>query len=198
MVLSGSRFGRLLVSNQSKKPNPKFYSYNWLCRCDCGNEAWVPQSHLISGKTKSCGCSRIKHGALIGETFRRSYNSWRAMHRRCSGHPDYKHLKVCKEWFSFPLFLKDMGNRPSGKTLDRIDNSRGYSKSNCRWSSPKEQVLNRSTTVWLELDGEKKCISDWARELNIDASTLGRSVRSGSYKENPKTKGMKKCRINCL
>ena len=103
-----------------------------LCRCDCGQSKIVFQSNLGRGNTKSCGCyekdfpSDYKHGMRHSI----EYQTWANMIQRCTNknRPDYERyggrgIKVCDEWKnSFESFYKDMGNKPKGKTLDRIDN----------------------------------------------------------------------------
>jgi hypothetical protein len=85
---------------------------------------------------------------------------------------------VCDEWRnSFTAFLKDMGERPHRATIDRLNNNKGYSKDNCRWASPKEQVLNRSTTKFLTYQGEKLCKADWARKLGIAPNALNERLK---------------------
>lgn len=82
---------------------------------------------------------------------------------------------MCDSWKDFSVFLSDMGERPSGMTLDRVDNDEGYSKDNCRWASPKQQARNRRTTKWVEYKGEKKSLAEWCDILNLNyIRTLGR------------------------
>jgi len=85
----------------------------------------------------------MKHGMYKTST----YNTWICMHRRCRGEGYWKysdkHITVCDSWKEFVNFLSDMGERPIGHTLDRIDNSKGYYKENCRWATPKQQGENR-------------------------------------------------------
>ncbi len=89
------------------------------------------------------------HGHTRGRRFSPTYMSWVAMRARClnKNADNYKRyggsgIRICKRWNSFELFLSDMGERPNGRTIDRIRNSGGYKPSNCKWSTPKEQALN--------------------------------------------------------
>lgn len=143
--IAGCRSGRLTaikVSHQFDK------SYWWLCICDCGNEIKVHGNRFRSGKTKSCGCIvNIQNGQSTSIT----YNSWNAMKQRCYNKNAINYdryggqgTSVCDKWLeSFSNFLHDMGERPKGKTLDRIDPFGNYELSNCRWTTPKDQCANK-------------------------------------------------------
>ena len=109
----------------------------------------------------------------------RTFTSWVQMRSRCRNPKDpYFHryggrgIRVCKRWMRFENFVIDMGIRPSGKSLDRIDNEKNYSKTNCRWSTPREQASNKSTNRRISFNGETMILKDWARKLGIDNSTL--------------------------
>jgi hypothetical protein len=129
----------------------------WNVRCDCGQEKSISTSDLRGGRVVSCGCHknhntalRNKQNAKHGMTGSPTYITWFDMRQRCSYEKDkYFHLyggrgvKVCSEWENFEAFLRDMGPRPDGKTLDRIDPELGYFKENCRWATPKEQAANK-------------------------------------------------------
>jgi hypothetical protein len=133
----------------------------WECVCDCGSVCRIRLSSLVAKSTKSCGClnnesrkrvhSGNTHAKTHGLSYHPLYSAWATMKQRCFNpkNAKFKHygargIGVCQEWCdSFETFLKDMGDRPEGTTLDRIDNSLGYSKSNCRWSTHSEQNSNR-------------------------------------------------------
>lgn len=112
-----------------------------------------------------------------GQYGTRTYQSWIQMRARClrpqhHAYDRYSHLGICDRWSDFEAFLADMGERPEGTSLDRKDNSLGYSPENCRWATPKEQMTNRSNTRWLTIDGVKKTWGEWAAEAGIDWCTL--------------------------
>lgn len=144
--LEGLRFGRLLV--QAHAP-PIHGATAYLCKCDCGNSTIVRGASLRKGDTQSCGCfrravmamERTTHGMYGTPT----YKSYRAMLARC-GDKTHKHYKnyggrgitVVGRWAGFDAFVLDMGPRPPGTTLDRIDNDGNYSPSNASLSRPQQ------------------------------------------------------------
>jgi hypothetical protein len=139
-----------------------------ICKCDCGNITNPKRlDYLKSGKTKSCGCIRqpkIKEPRILKERtanrkgktriqYSYTYNSFKCMRDRCNNprnnrYHDYggRGINVCDEWGRFDNFLRDMGERPQGYTLDRIDVNGNYEPSNCKWSTPKEQYYNKRNT----------------------------------------------------
>lgn len=119
------------------------------------------------------------HGHTTKTTMSPTYKSWHSMLQRCNNPkcPEYstyggRGLSVCAEWHTFERFLADMGARPPGMTLDRIDNNLGYGPQNCRWATRRTQQRNRRTNHMLTLNGKTLCLQAWAEKLGLKAHTL--------------------------
>lgn len=157
--MEGKVFGRLTVIKLYKK-NSNSRKW-WECQCSCGNITYPEGSRLRSGETKSCGCFQkevmlARSAASVIERRRYTRNSYHAMMRRCykPEDPSYKYyndIGVCERWrfgeigkTGWDCFYEDMGPKPTGYSLDRINNAVGYTKENCRWATFKEQMDNRS------------------------------------------------------
>lgn len=115
------------------------------------------------------------------------YCAWDSMLRRCYN-VEYREfayyggrgIAVCDEWRnSFYEFLHDMGERPEGMSLDRIDTNGNYEPSNCRWATPQEQTRNRRSNVYITHNGETMILNDWATKLKISRITLKSRLRYG-------------------
>ena len=76
-------------------------------------------------------------------------------------------ISVCDRWHTFENFLQDMGERPAGTTLNRKDPNGHYTPDNCCWSDLRQQALDRRSTVWVELEGKRMCLKDWAKVLGV-------------------------------
>ena len=145
---TGKRFGKLVVLKQAGRNELK--KVLWKCQCDCGNQTVVVSGSLVTGNTTSCGCivPNFKHGGWN----KSSYNTWRAMVRRCTNPKDKDYPKyggcgisICQEWMDYVKFVADMGEPIGDQTLDRIDTYGNYTKDNCRWASV--TVQNRNVRI---------------------------------------------------
>ena len=141
------RFGKLIVIGIGEYKN---YKQHYICKCDCGNTTTTMGASIISGNTKSCGCLKF---ASDGDPISKQpeYKVWQGMKGRCNNpnHTDYKNygargITVCEQWAnSYAQFIKDMGRRPKGLTIERVDNDIGYCPENCIWDTRSNQLRNR-------------------------------------------------------
>lgn len=182
--LTGQRFGRLVV--MSRVLNEGIPRSHWRCRCDCGETRIVSTSILKKdGRVTplSCGCVPA---ANIGDRLRRHgmsyepvYRIWGSMRARCQDvnhlqYPSYggRGITVCERWQTFEHFYADMGDRPDGMSLDRIDNDGPYSPENCRWATLIQQQRNTRRNRFLTLNGRTHCIAKWADLTGITYHTI--------------------------
>lgn len=115
------------------------------------------------------------------------YSTWMSMWARVRGTAGPKSRKnyvergltVCERWRDFSAFLADVGPRPAGTTLDRIDNDKGYEPGNCRWAPPRVQHRNKRTNRLLTHNGETLCLQEWAERLGLDPVSLAGRLRRG-------------------
>lgn len=112
--------------------------------------------------------------------------AWLQMIARCYDPKHHKYeryggrgIRVCDRWICFRLFCEDMGQRPTGKTLNRVDNDGDYSPDNCEWATYTEQNQNRSDNSNITYNGETACITEWARRKGMRRETLRKRIDSG-------------------
>lgn len=190
--LTGSRFGRLVVlAREGSGSRP----VRWRCECDCGSETVVAYKHLAYGGTKSCGCYREEVRAERARTHGHSgrgrtptYITWEAIKQRCQnpnavGYEIYggRGIKLCERWQSFSAFLADMGERPPGSTIDRIDVEGDYSPGNCRWASKREQANNRRNARRITFEGQTHSVTEWARRHGMSRGVLFHRIFSSGW-----------------
>ena len=190
--LTGMKFGRLTVLYRNGTHVSKSGSKSalWRCVCECGKEVDVITSNLTTWNSKSCGCLNrelsIERFTTHGGRRTRLYRIYSNMLSRCYNEnaTSFKRygavgISVCDEWRhsfeNFQTWALSVGYDERGGydcTLDRIDVHGNYSPDNCRWATAKQQSNNRSNTIYLEYNGEKKSMSEWAEEIGIGYHTL--------------------------
>lgn len=191
--LIGQRFARLLVVARSADSLDG--RARWCCRCDCGNEIVTLAQSLLNCRTRSCGCLNLEvatqRSTTHGRSTSRAYRVWAEMLQRCTNpkRPHYERyggrgISVCARWMKFENFFADMGERPRGLTLERIDNDGNYEPDNCRWATRLEQGQNTRTNRRVVLNGETLSLSELSRRVGIRYTTLrGRLNRGLSIEE---------------
>lgn len=179
--LIGRRYGRLVVTEYVD--TTKRRKCRWLCKCDCAAIKIVQGSNLNSGHTQTCGCSwreaKIKRNTTHGQSHTPTYRTWAGVIKRCSNPRDKswsnyggRGIKVCERWNKFENFLADMGERPAGHSIDRIDADGHYESSNCKWSTAKEQSRNRRDRKRYIYNGESLLLAEWSERTGISISSL--------------------------
>lgn len=178
--ITNKKHGRLLPLSYFRKGN-KIY---WHCLCDCGMTTDVQSSKLISGKIVSCGCYRKEHLKDIGDLNRshdksntRLYKIYSKMKSRCnnpniSNYNRYggRGISVCQEWLDdFMAFYEwSIKNGYSDDlSIDRINNDGNYEPCNCRWVTIKEQANNRSTSRYIDVNGQMFTVAQFSEIYNI-------------------------------
>jgi len=179
--LTGHRFHRLVVLGRAE-PTPGNRGARWHCKCDCGAKTISRSDALKNGRSKSCGCHRAEMGGKRMIEMHTShgmygtpeYKTWRSMVDRCTNPnsqcwSDYggRGVTICKRWLKFENFYSDMGNRPEGTTIDRIDVNSGYEPDNCRWADRKTQARNKRNNHVIEHGGETLTMAEWAERSDM-------------------------------
>jgi len=186
------KFSRLTLISDTKKRYGSHIIAKY--RCNCGNICFIRKSLVNLGKSKSCGCLRkerfkkllTKHGLSRSP----EYSIRKSMVARCYNKKNnsYKNyggrgIKVCKRWLKFENFYKDMGPRPNKSfSLERINNNKGYSKSNCKWATPEEQGNNKSNSVFYLYKNKKITISIVSRMLGLNKNTIYSRIKRKGLK----------------
>lgn len=188
-IAVGKRYGRLMVVELGNRAN----GYIDRALCECGTIKTVRRSDLQSSSTKSCGCLRRETATRLGAATRKHghsknplYHLWHTMIARChnTAHVAYGYyggrgIRVCDRWrASFEAFAADMGARPVGMELDRIDSDGHYAPGNVRWANRRMQKLTRVkrsshyTPRSIEWNGQTYAISDLAAIAGISYQAM--------------------------
>lgn len=183
--LTGKRYGKLQVLRELNKRHKNHRVY--LCLCDCGTKLEIPHNQLNGNLRSSCGCGGRKHSM----SYTKFYYCWHRMRQRCQvpTNAAYRHyggrgITVCVRWQKFENFYADMfPTYTEGKSIDRINNDKGYSQQNCRWATMKEQINNRRNTRFITHNGETKSVSEWASLHGLAVSVLGQRFKRGDKGE---------------
>lgn len=175
--ISGKKFGKLIPLYVERVDN-QGHAY-WMCRCECGNLKVVRGSHLKTGNVKTCGC--VSPHTTHGYSHTRLYRIWNNMIQRCenTNNSEYagyggRGISVCAEWHDFVSFMRwaVKNGYSSHLSIDRRNNDDGYNPSNCRWATALQQANNTRKTRIIEYNGKSLSLSEWARRLGMNESTL--------------------------
>jgi hypothetical protein len=201
--LTGQRFGRLTaLRDVGKNKDGRFI---WECMCDCGSITRVLSNSLKDGHTQSCGCLNKEIVSIIktkhGHSNALEYEIYKSIIQRCTNernkqYSDYggRGITICERWMnSVENFIADMGPRPSTKhSVERKDNSKGYSPENCKWATTVEQSRNRRIRIdnssgvhgvsWNNRDKR------WIANISVNKKVIS----LGSFKELEKAVGARR------
>ncbi len=190
--LTGQRYGRLVVMQMIERGERPENNHIMRFQCDCGNIVDRKIKVVRSGHSQSCGCIAREcliarnqvHG--LSHTKRREYRSWKDMRSRCrnpndSDYSDYggRGITICEQWSDFAVFFADMGDRPQGSTLDRINVNGNYEPANCRWADHKVQANNKRSNHLIEFNGETKTLQAWCDQFGLEPSKVRYRLRVG-------------------
>lgn len=164
----GRKFNKLLVLRDSGLRGAR-NRIKYVCLCDCGNESIVFGDPLRRGHTKSCGCDKsiimTKHGKHSSGV----YKTWDKIIQRCTNPNNHaykyyggKGVFVCNEWLDFKNFYKDMGDRPNGMTIDRVNHEDGYYKDNCLWVTQEDQMRNTTRNIVVSISSKLITVKELA------------------------------------
>lgn len=171
--------------------------YFLKCICDCGEIRKVYGPNFFARDAQSCGCMKlemlIERSSTHKQTKSRAYISWLHMRKRCydASIKEYSRygargITVCDRWNnSFENFFKDMGERPKGYTIERIDNDGNYEPGNCRWANRKEQARNTSRNIFVSFNEKRMVLIDCCKELGIPMNVITNKKKTEgiSYQE---------------
>ena len=188
--IAGQKYGRLIALERAKNDGRRTV---WLFRCDCGAIKEIDLDPVRRGKVLSCGCFRdevtalrsITHGHSTGKKESRELKSYNSAKSRCCNPNDKKFLQygargitMCARWMEdASTFIEDMGPRPLGHSIDRIDPNGNYEPLNCRWANSHQQARTRTDNVLVEFQGVTIVLKDYASLTGVNYKSLHRKFR---------------------
>jgi len=175
----GQRYDRLVVIERLPAKSKTDTNARWFCRCDCGRGTVAYGQDLARGKVKSCGCLNAERIMQHGMSHTHVYHVWQAMLQRCENpnaqsYANYgaRGISVCPAWHNFEAFFADMGNRPTGYSLERENNDGNYEPENCRWATTVEQANNNRRNRIIVINGQSRTFAQWAKYAGLKWYTL--------------------------
>lgn len=204
---SGKRIGRLTLIEKNRIPSTHGHTVGgWLCRCDCGNEKVIRTYALglEKGRTQSCGCyqremTSKRSSSSDGDSrksskYFRLYTAWCNMKARCysEGNDDYQNyggrgIKVCADWKNNYLSFKDWALKngfdyrktSQEQSIDRIDVNGDYRPDNCRWTDLQTQASNKTSNIYVWLDGRRYTQQEIAKKYHMGHKTIAYRINQG-------------------
>lgn len=185
-IVIGAKFGRLTITGEPVKVwNSEKIRFikSAPVKCDCGKEL-ITRVDSLGVRVLSCGCLNSENAAAKGRANKThgmsttgTYKSWAEMWARCTkeNHPKYHLYKdrvPPESWRSFEVFFADMGERPDGYSIERVDNDKPYSKDNCVWLPMSEQYKNKNRNHILVFEGEEYLFTDACNKAGINKKTV--------------------------
>ena len=189
-IKNGDKFNYLTVLEKVSLPKKygKSSKAYVRCRCICGKEKLCVAYKVSHHITKSCGCVDYRQPNPKSKT--KIYKIWagikqRCLNENCVKYKDYggRGIKISDSWLKFEAFYKDMGDKPEGKTLDRVDNNGNYCKENCRWATPKQQSSNTRSCRYILKNDTIMTVQDLSKSEGISRTKIMRLLRDGYYEE---------------
>lgn len=193
-IVEGAVFGRLSVTGERPtkvwNERKKRYEAHIAVRCECGTDL-TTRVDSLGGAVLSCGClnrentaKKGKANATHGMTGTPTYKSWSNMWDRCTRETNekyhlYKDRAPPEAWRSFETFLADMGVKPEGHSIERVDNSRPYSKDNCVWLPVEQQYRNKTKNLIVVKAGVEHLLTDACRLEGLNEKTVRSRIYTG-------------------
>lgn len=188
--LIGIRFCRLIVISEDKEDKEKYGKYSGrrvFAKCDCGIIKSINRRSLLRGRTKSCGCLSIEKATKHGLSNKKIYNVYRSMVQRCTDETHWLYhryggrgITICEEWArditSFYYWSLSAGYK-NGLTIERKNNNKGYSPSNCKFVTLRENLNNTSKTIFLNINGKKISLQNACREHKINQEVVYQRIK---------------------